>query len=436
MDIDWYFRLALLVCLLIFSGFFSGSEVALFSLDSKKIKEIKKEFRLIGNYIASLIEYPRRLLVTILIGNTLVNVWSSLIAVTLILDLARVFHWDVEIALTIQIVILTILILLFGEITPKVWASKYPVQISKFVAIPLYWVSVLVFPISKTLTDLIRYFVAKLKIDKTSTAILSSEFTDLASLGVEKGTIEEDEQELIDGIVSFKTVTAREVMTPRVDLAAISTDTSFDELISLITESGHSRIPVYENNLDNIIGVIYAKDLLPYLTNEELKKKLVLGKLVRKAMFVPESKLISDLMHEFQSKNMHVGIVVDEYGGTAGLVSLEDILEEIVGEIRDEYDKEENSITKINDKTYLVLGKLPIYELNELLEVDLASENDDYDTVGGFIFTQIGSIPEVGLSFKYNGLLFTVKEVENKRINKVLIEKIEEIETSEEQNER
>ena len=239
---------------------------------------------------------------------------------SVVLEMAKIYGWNVEIAVITQIISLTILILLFGEITPKVWAAKYPLQISRIVAIPLYWVSILVYPISKTLTDVIKYFVSKLKIDKSSTAMLSSEFTELASLGVEKGTIEEDEQELIDGIVSFKTVTVREVMTPRVDLAAVATDTTFDELITQITNSGHSRIPLYENNLDNIVGVIYAKDLLPYISDANLRDNISLRKIARKVMFIPESKLISDLMHEFQNKNMHMGIVVDEYGGTAGLV--------------------------------------------------------------------------------------------------------------------
>ena len=366
------------------------------------------------------------MLVTILIGNTLVNVGASILSVTLILEMAKSLMWNIEIALLIQIVLLTVLILIFGEITPKVWAAKYPIQFARIAAIPLYWVSILVYPISKTLTDIIKYFVSKLKIDKSSTAMLSSEFTELASLGVEKGTIEEDEQELIDGIVSFKTVTVREVMTPRVDLAAISTETTFDELINQITESGHSRIPLYENSMDTIIGVIYAKDLLPYISNSTLRDNISLRKIARKVMYIPESKLISDLMHEFQNKNMHMGIVVDEYGGTAGLVSLEDILEEIVGEIRDEYDKEENPITKISENSYSVLGKVPIDELNELLDVDLSSENDDYDTIAGFIFTQAGSIPEVGFSFKFDNVTFIVKEVENNRINKILIEKLAE----------
>ncbi|KAB2838695.1 MAG: CBS domain-containing protein, partial [Melioribacteraceae bacterium] len=197
------------------------------------------------------------------------------------------------------------------------------------------------------------------------TAIQESEIAELANLSIEKGTIEEGEHELIHGIVSFKTVMTREIMTPRVDIAAVSVDESFDDLMNVINESGHSRIPLYEDSLDKVIGIIYAKDMLPYLKTPELKKNLSLKSIAREVIYVPGTKLINDLLHEFQVKKIHLGIVVDEYGGTAGLISLEDILEEIVGEIRDEHDKEEAEITKLNDYSYMGLGKVSIDEIND-----------------------------------------------------------------------
>lgn len=425
MEIDWLYSFILLAILLILSAFFSGSEVAIFSLDKKKLREIKDQQGLTGQYIFKLLEFPRRLLVTILLGNTFVNVGASIISVTLALSIANKFGYPTDIVLIIQIVLLTIMILLFAEITPKVWASKYPLSFSRFVSVPLYWVSVLIYPIAKILTDIIKFFVSKLKVDKGKTAILTSELADLADIGIEKGTIEEDEHELIHSLVSFKTVTAREIMTPRVDMTSVPIETDFKELMTIIQDSGHSRIPLFENNLDNILGIIYAKDLLPYLSINKSPEQIDLRKIARDPLFVPESKLISDLMHEFQEKNMHMGIVVDEYGGTSGLVSLEDIIEEIVGEIRDEYDREEVEITKISDTSYMVLGKLPIDELNEHLDSDFSSEDDDYDTVGGFIFNMAGKIPEEGFSLVYNNYRFTVKEIENKRMNKVLIENLQ-----------
>ncbi len=436
MDTESYYKLLFLIILVFSSGFFSGSEVALFSFDQKKLKDIKKNNKYLGSALGYLLDNPRNLLVTILIGNTLVNVWASVISVNIAIKLAEYNNWDMGIVITSQIILVTVVILIFGEIFPKIIASRFTTLFAKSIAIPLYWINIILYPLSKTITELIKIATSHLKIDKSSTAILGSELTDLASLGVETGTIEEEEQELIDGIVSFRTVTAREVMTPRVDMAAVSTENTFEELINLITDSGHSRIPLFEGNLDNIIGIIYAKDLLPFLSDNKEKENISLLKIARKPMFIPESKIISDLMHEFQSKNMHLGIVVDEYGGTAGLVSLEDILEEIVGDIQDEYDKEETEITKISNNTFEVLGKVPISEINELLEIDLSSENDDYDTIGGFIFTQTGTIPEIGLSFDYNGINFTVKEVENKRINKILIKILDDYDSKGNENEK
>jgi len=426
LDVDWFYRLFFLAVLLVLSALFSGSEVALFSIKKNKLKNLDKDRRVISRYIADLLEHPRRLLVTILLGNTLINVAASILAVTLALDTAKYYDLSVDLVLIIEIILLTILILMFGEITPKVLASKHPLKYARAVAIPLYWISVFIYPVSVIISDLIKILLKKVKYDKSKTAILSSELTELADIGIEKGTIEEEEHELIHGLVSFKTVTVREVMTPRVDVTAVSYDTKLHEIMKLITESGHSRIPLYGKNLDNILGIIYAKDLLPYLSNNNGNKDFSLGKIVREAIFVPETKLINVLLKEFQEKNLHVGIVVDEYGGTAGLISLEDILEEIVGEIRDEFDKEENEITKINDGEYLLLGKVSIDELNELFNYDFSSEEDDYETIGGFIFKNAGKIPKEGYSFMHDKFRFTVKAISNKRINKVNVQKMDE----------
>lgn len=426
MDVGWQLNLLILVILLLISAFFSGSEVALFSLARNQIKELQKETKITSKYIINLLEYPRRLLVTILLGNNFVNVAAAIIAVNLALNLAEANNYSVDIVLLIQIIILTVLVLVFGEITPKVWASKNPLQFSRIISLPLYWTGVIVYPVAKILTELIRTFASKLHINKGKTAILTSELADLAELSVEEGAIEEEEHDLIQGLVTFRTVTVREVMTPRVDVTAVSIDTSFEELMNAIVESGHSRIPLYKGNLDNILGIIYAKDLLPFVgKSDKVKNNLILHNIVRETIFVPESKLVSELLHEFQEKNLHLGIVVDEYGGTSGIISLEDIIEEIVGEIRDEYDKEEVEITKVDEDKYILLGKVPIDELNELFDYDFTSEDDDYDTVGGFIFNHAGTIPDEDFSFDYNEYFrFTVKEVVNNRINKVLVEKI------------
>ncbi len=421
---QWYYKLFLLVILFFLSAFFSSSETALFSLDKKKINKKLFESPLIKRYLLNLLEHPRRLLVTILIGNTIVNVGASITAVSLALDYSAISILSRNVILSIEIILLTIFLVIFGELIPKVWATKNPIMLAKIVAVPLYWTSVILFPVAETITELIKLAIMKLRFDKAKSVILPEEITELANIGQERGTIEEKEQGLIKSIVSAKSVTVKEIMTPRVDIVSAEVGTNFNELLEIITSTGHSRIPLYENDLDKITGFIYAKDILPYLKNEELKNHTSIKKISRKAIFVPQTKKINDLMYEFQEKKMHIAIVVDEYGGTAGLITMEDILEEIVGEIRDEMDEKEISYTKIDDNTFVFLGKIPVNELNELLVTDFSSEDEDYETLGGLVLNNAGHIPKEGYSFEYKNHKFTVKEVANKRIKKVLVEKL------------
>ena len=425
MEIDWYSGIFLLFLSLVMSAFFSGSEVALFSLDKKQLNKIETNNSLLDRYIISLLKSSRRLLVTILLGNTIFNVAATIISVSLAVDISKVYGYSVELVLLIQIVSLTIFILIIGEITPKLFASKTPITFSRIVAFPLYWTSVIIYPVAKILTDSIKFLVSKIKIDSSKTTLRTSEIAELADIGMEHGSIEEEEHELIHGLVDFKLISTREVMTPRVDIKSISIESTFEEVIQIITDSGNSRIPIYKDSLDNIVGILYAKDVLSFLVIGKTKQNFNLKKILREAMFVPETKLISELLKEFQEKNMHLGIVVDEYGGTAGLISLEDILEEIVGEIQDEYDNEDEEIIKINDDKYILLGKVDIDEVNELLDSNFKNEDDDYDTVGGFIFQQAGNIPEKGYKFDFNDFNFEVVEIESNRISKVIVKRIQ-----------
>lgn len=424
MDLNWLFNLFGILILIFLSAFFSSSEIAIFSFDKKKLNDFKKDHPILAKYLSIVIDNSRRILVTILLANTIVAVWASIISVQLSLEIADKYGYSKDVTIFVQIVVLTIVLLVIGEISPKIWANKHQITTLKIVLMPIYWISVLFYPIAYLITSLMDVFSKNITERKSNTALQESEIKELAELGVEKGTIEEEEHDLINGIVSFKSVTAREIMTPRVDIAAIPVDATFEELMSVINESGHSRIPLYEKDLDNIKGIIIAKDLLPFIKKKELSQNINLLKIAREAIFVPSSKHINDLLHEFQEKKIHLAIVVDEYGGTAGLISLEDILEEIVGEIRDEHDKEENEITKLSDNSYLLLGKLSIDELNELLNENFSSENDDYDTLGGFVFNHAGTIPEQGYSFVFNNYKFTIKEIVHNRINKVLVEKV------------
>ncbi|MBI1939574.1 MAG: HlyC/CorC family transporter [Ignavibacteriales bacterium] len=423
MDISPLSHISVLIICLILSAFFSASETAFFSLDKKRIKELEKDYKIIGGYVQLLLDDTRRFIITLTIGKTLANTAAAIVSVMLAINYAAVIHISIEIALLIQIFLLTTVVLIFCEIYPKKIAEKYPESFVRVSVIPLRWINILFSPFTLMLIGSIKFFSNKLKLIKRKNGTVTSEISELTEFASDDEKIKENEQELIRGIVDFKNVTAREIMTPRVDIAAVDIDVDFETLMKIITESGHSRIPLYENNLDNIIGIIFAKDLLPILRNPELKKSLQIRTLAREAMFVPGTKLIIDLLHEFQDKKMHLGIVVDEYGGTAGLISLEDILEEIVGDIRDEYDKDEMQFTKLSEESFLLKGKVPIDKLNELLDADFSSEHDDYDTVGGFIFHRAGMIPNQGFHFISNNYKFTVKEVINKRISKVLVEK-------------
>ena len=424
MDFDWSIKLGLILILLLCSAFFSGSEVALFSLDQKKLDSSFNKTGIIYRYLLSLINSPRRLLVTILIGNTVVNVSLSIISVSIAFDFAKHFNYSIDIILSIQILIVTILILLFGELYPKVLASKNPIKFAKIIAIPLNICSIIIYPVAESLTEIIKLSSTKLSFDKTKSALTKEELVDLANIGKEKGTIVEDEHSLISSIVAFSSLSVDEVMTPRVDMVAVSITDSYENIVKIITESGHSRIPVYKNNIDEIVGIIFAKDLLIYIKKPGAISDFKINDLLKKPLFIPETKLINELLREFQEKKIHLAIVVDEYGGTSGLISLEDIIEEVIGEIWDEFDKEENPISKLNDSQFLVLGKAKLDEINEQLNTSIIFDQDGYDTIGGYILHKVGNIPKEGFSFQENGLNYTVKEIHKKRIKKVIIEKI------------
>jgi gliding motility-associated protein GldE len=423
LEFDWLVKLIILILFLAASAFFSGSEVALFSLDKRKIKKHFKSHSLKLKYIDSLLEKPRRLLVTILIGNTVFNVAASIVAVTIAIEVAPLIGIPQELAITIQIILLTVVILLFSELLPKVIASNNPVSFASFIVIPLYWIRVIIYPVVEIITELILLTRRLLPGEKRRSILSKEEITDLTEIGQEKGTLEEEEHEMIKSIVSFREIIAGEIMTPRVDIKAFSSDTDFANVVETINSTGHSRFPLYKEDLDQITGILYAKDILPYLDGSKTNKHLDLSKIVRKPMFVPKAKKINDLLRDFQSQKTHIAVVVDEYGGTAGLITLEDIIEEVVGEIWDEYDKSEDSIKILDENKFIVLGKTTIDEVNETIGDKIISEESDFDTVGGLVFKNAGSIPNEGYNFTIDNYKFTVKEVYRKRVKKVLIEK-------------
>lgn len=425
MDTEWIFKLISFTILIFLSGFFSGSEVAYFSLDKKKVEKYFGNNVLLIRYANNLLSFPRRLLVTILIGNTLVNVGLSIIAVLLTYDIASTFRLNLNLAIAFQIIITTILVLLFGELLPKMIATKHQVGFAKFVTIPLYIFSTVIYPLSEFITELIKLSISKVKFDKSKSALSKDELSELATLSTEKGAIDENEKEIINSIVEFRDTSVSDVMTPRVDIVALSEDKTVEDAINLINESGHSRIPVYRSSIDSISGVVHAKNLLEFIYTESGKKQTKLKNLLKKVLFVPESKKIGELLQEFQAKKNHLAIVVDEYGGTAGLITLEDIIEEVVGDIWDEYDEEESDIQIITTDKYLVKGNVLLNDLQRVVGINMFNENNpDIETLAAFILNHYGEIPSEGDSFLFNDYKFTVKTLHRKRILKVLIEKV------------
>lgn len=425
MDIGWHYTIVIILIFLGLYVFISASEASFvlikkkrFGGYSKNIPDEKKE-SLKERYLSYFFENPGRLLTAILVMKTLIKVAVLLFSLSLILQNSSDASAPSAAILILLIITASFVFIFIGELIPKTSVSKRTAFFTGIAVFPLYWINIFIYPLSETIAEIARILMHRRKEKK------QIHFTGNPDDAAAQQLEAEDEQEIIQGIADLNSVDVREVMTPRVDIIAVSVNANFNELLEIITSSGFSRIPLYKDDLDDIIGIIHTKDILTYLRNEEQRRQLSLTKIARKAMFIPGTKKINDLLSEFQEKKMHVAIVVDEFGGTAGLITLEDILEEIIGEIRDEYDVEENPVTKIDEKTYMVLGKLSIDELNELLNLNLHPSNGDYETLAGLILNYAGQIPKDGYSFSIENYKFTVKEVLNKRIKKVLIEKIE-----------
>jgi gliding motility-associated protein GldE len=416
--------LLLIPFLLLLSALFSATETAFFSLNSLMIDKLAARMDKKSKRVARLLSSPRKLLIAILIGNTLVNVTVSSLAALLVTHWARINRFDPHIAMVVNIVLVTFLILLLSEISPKILAAKKPESLALYLVPFVTLIYFLFLPFSILIDKGMNWLIGILKIrEREEDKLLqSSEINALLELGQEQGELEADEKEMIHSIFEFGDTIVREIMIPRTDMVCVSNDTSTDDLILLIKEKGHTRIPVYEETIDQIRGIINAKDLLPSVLNKRNNINLI--RLARPALFVPESKKIDDLLRLFQKERQHMAIVVDEYGGTAGLVTLEDVLEEIVGEIRDEYDQEVALHKQLDENTYLVDAKIDIYTLNELLGVAIP-EKDEYDTLGGFIFELTGAVPQEDEVITYEKLEMVTVKVERNRIVKVKIRRID-----------
>lgn len=423
MEIDRLLYLILLILLLFLSAFFSGSEVALFGLDKKKINNFFSDNKTIQRYLNSLLSYPRRLLISILIGNNLVNVAISIISVMLVTDISLLYNLDINLMIGIQIVVISTLILIFGELIPKMIATKFQIGLLKVITVPLYFFSIIIHPVAELISEFIRFATSKFKFDKKKFAINSEELADITLLSEDKIKLNQNEKEIIESLTDFKDIYVFEIMTPRVDIIALSINDTIDNVIEIIVKSGHSRIPIFENSIDNIVGILHAKDLLKFNINPKLKKGTDLKSLMKRPLFVPETKKIDDLLNEFQLKKNHIAIVVDEYGGTAGIITLEDIIEEVLGDIWDEFDRSESSINMISENVFIVNAKLTFsdFESETKLKLQLDEKIKD-ESIAVYLLNYFGEIPKEQLKLELSNLRITVIEVAKKRIKKVRIE--------------
>jgi len=366
--------------------------------------------------ISNLLDRPKKLLATILVANNFINI----AIVLLFAYIGETLFNNISNTLTrflLEVVSATFLILLFGEIIPKIYASRNSVQFSSFMARPLQVLDVLFSPISLPM----RYVTMKIQntFGKQKSNLSVDQLSQALELTNNDDTTQE-EQKLLQGIVSFGNTDTKQVMRPRIDLFALDISTPFNTIISEIIENGYSRIPIYKENIDTIIGVLYVKDLLPHLNKEDFKWT----KLIRDPFFVPENKKLDDLMVEFQSKKVHLAVVVDEYGGTSGLVSLEDIIEEIVGDISDEYDDEDLIYTKLDDNNYSFEGKTPLKDVFKILEIendieDFEAKKGEAETLAGFVLEISGGFPRIGSKINFRNYVFTIEALERKRIKQI-----------------
>jgi len=418
LEVELWLSVGLFIFLILLSAFFSGSESAYFSLSQIELHRLKEEKKKSRNVkrILHLMEKPRLLLMSILIGNTIVNVAAATVAALFTSRMLPEGHDSGSSAILLEIIVVTLVILIFSEVSPKVFAVKQAFRFASLVSLPLTWVVKILSPISFLFERTTRGVSFVLGIQREASFIDEEEFKTLFDVVEEKGALDRREREMIHSIFEFRDTAVKEVMVPRIDMVCVEKDTPIQEMLTLVKEKGHSRIPVYNEKVDNIAGILFVKDLLPYMQGKKEVPELL--NLVRKAYFVPESKMIDELLREFQKERNHMAIVVDEYGGTAGLITLEDVIEEIVGEIRDEYDKETPLVKQIEENTWLVDGKINIEDLNESLGLSIPTE-EDYESLGGFIFSQIGRIPQEKEEVHYQNLHLIVEKVHRQRIKKV-----------------
>ncbi|KAA3646845.1 MAG: gliding motility-associated protein GldE [Bacteroidetes bacterium] len=405
--------LAMLI-LLVASALISGSEVAYFSINPAEKDELQGNKIKSASVILELLERPKKLLATILIANNFVNV-AIVILSTYIADGLIPETLSQNTKLFIQIVLVTFLLLLLGEVIPKVYANAKPLKLASFMALPTLYLRSLLSPLSSLLVSSTNFIDKRIK--KKGHNISVDELSHALELTSDDTKTEEDHK-ILEGIVKFGNTDVKQVMTSRVDTVSIDINKTYQEVIDTILDSGYSRIPVYEDSFDNIKGILYIKDLLPHLNKETFKWTTI----IRKPFFVPENKKIDDLLKEFQFKKIHLAVVVDEYGGSSGIISLEDILEEIVGEISDEFDDEDLEYSKLDDFNYVFEGKIGLNDMYRILGIDgdeFEEVKGESESLAGLVIELFGKIPKKGEKIRLKDYLISIEAADKRRIKRI-----------------
>lgn len=416
-----------LFLLLICSALISGTEVAFFSLSPTDILKITEESKE-DNPVVKLLQKPRKLLATILITNNFINILIVLIFASLgemflqdqnlSLEILGFFIPTSIIKFSIEVISVTFLILLFGEVLPKVYASRRALQFCNYMSKPIQFLNVILTPLSYPLINLTKIIEKRLGSKNSNFSVeILSQALELTS----QGATTKDEQKILEGIVSFGNTETVQIMKPRIDIFALSETETYQEVLSKILKHGYSRNPVYKDSIDNIIGVLYSKDLLGHLNKDEFKWQ----KILREPFFVPENKKLDDLLGEFRERKNHLAIVVDEYGGTSGLVTLEDVIEEIVGDINDEFDNDDLSYSKIDANNYIFDGKITIKDFCKILEDNDEERFEELkgesETIAGFILELSGKFPKLGDKIKFDNYTFVIEALDRKRIKQLKV---------------
>lgn len=413
--------MALLVILLFCSALVSGAEVAFFSLVKSDIDNGLEEQPQSFSIISKLLERPKKLLATILVANNFINIGI----VILFAYLGETLFEDVEIVwvrFILEVVVITFLILLFGEIVPKIYASRNRIKFAVFMSIPLKVLDFIFSPLSLPMRHISLSIHQKLGKQKSNLSV--DQLSQALELTTESDTTIE-EHKILQGIVSFGNTDTKQVMRPRMDIFALNENQKFQEIVPQIIENGYSRIPVFKEKIDTVTGILYIKDLLPYID----RKQFNWTSLLRDPFFVPENKKLDDLMVEFQEKKVHLAVVVDEYGGTSGLVSLEDVIEEIVGDISDEFDDDDVVYTKIDEQNYLFEGKTTLKDFYKIatIEDDTVFEENkgEAETLAGFILEVAGIFPRLKSKINFKNFVFTIEALDKKRIKEIKFTKLD-----------